>query len=310
MFVFSLSFSLVLLPSLAPSLTPSCLLLLLLLQVSEWRHRSSDIFSFRSKSVTIDFWDFSGDPDYHTIYSCFSCTKSLHLVVCNSQHLNRNDLIRWLADIQSTSVERIPVIVVFTHIDEFPSREQKDMFRRKTLQWLQYQERRFSTIARSYSFGAARSQTIKNLYGEELTTSCESLLVPKEPFEVQDAARDTIPLMPILHQVFFVSCPSGDGVSSLRKCLLKIVSGTIPPNLAGFSGFGMIGLEIPSVFLQVESLIRQLRGRFRSSRREGEQRPFYTMSELMYKKLKHPLKQMSLQEKDFFKALSFLHEVQ
>ena len=161
----SLPFSLP--PPFPPPLHPSLLLFLLLLppflQVSEWRHRSSDIFSFRSKWVTIDFWDFSGDPDYHTIYSCFPCSKSLHLVVCNSQNLNHNDLIRWLADIQSTSVERIPVIVVFTHMDEFSSREQKDVFRRRTLQWLQYQEKRFSMVSRSYSFGAARSQTIKNL---------------------------------------------------------------------------------------------------------------------------------------------------
>ena len=277
------------------------------LKVSEWRHRGSDFFSFKPKWITIDFWDFSGDPKYHSIYSCFKCSTSLHLVVCNSQLFERSNLVRWLSDIQATSIERIPVVIVFTHTDKFSSREQRDVFRRDVIQWLHEWEKNVLAKGRSHTF-ASIPQTVKNLYGEELTTSYESQ-PPKEPLEAQDSTPDDLPLLPAVHRVFFVNSFTGDGTSALRKCLVKIASGSLAPELARFSGFQMIGQDIPNVYFQVELLVRHLRAKFRSSRREGEQRPFYTVSELMHKKLKRPLNENGIQERDFTAALNFLHEV-
>ena len=226
---------------------------------------------------------------------------------------DRTKLIRWLSDIQSTSTERIPVILVFTHMDRFVSREQKDTFRRRTQQWLQHQEKQFRMMTRSYSFGAASSHSIRNLQGQELTNSCDSPLMldqlSREPSDFQVPAGDKVPLFPLIHQVFFINALAGDGMSPLRKSIIKIASGSLPPTLAGFSGFKMIGADVPTTFVQVEQILRQLRTKFRSSRREGEQRPFYTVSELLHKKLKRPLQEVGIKESEFSKALSFLHEV-
>ena len=281
---------------------------LLARQVSEWKHRGSDFFSFKSKLVTVDFWDFSGDPDYHIIYSCFKCSSSLHLVVCNAQLFEQPALLKWLAGIQATSSERIPVIIVFTHLDKFPSREQKDGFRREVIQWLHSWE---ATVQKGNHAPSAVPQGVKNLSGEDITSSFESQPASGATLlDNHETPGEYSPLFPFVHRVFFVNPVTGDGTGALRKCLVKIATGSLSQELAVFSGFQMIGRDIPSTYIHIEAIVRHLRDKFRSSRREGEQRPFYTISELVYKKLKRPLSEYKIEERDFTAALYFLHEVE
>ena len=65
----------------------------------EWKYKGGDLLSFRNKLLTFDVWDFSGDPEYRSVYSCFDCSNSLHLVVCKPTDSPR-ELVRWLSDIQ------------------------------------------------------------------------------------------------------------------------------------------------------------------------------------------------------------------
>ena len=65
----------------------------------EWKYKGGDLLSFRNKLLTFDVWDFRGDPEYRSVYSCFDCSNSLHLVVCKPTDSPR-ELVRWLSDIQ------------------------------------------------------------------------------------------------------------------------------------------------------------------------------------------------------------------
>ena len=69
------------------------------LQVTEWKYKGGDLLSFRNKMYTFDVWDFSGAADFRSIYSCFDCSNSLHIVVCRAAD-SAHDLARWLSDIQ------------------------------------------------------------------------------------------------------------------------------------------------------------------------------------------------------------------
>ena len=273
-------------------------------QVVEWKYRGADLFSFRNKKLTFDLWDFSGDPDYHCIYACFNCANSLHLVVWDVRQ-DRKELVRWLSDIQSTSVQRIPVIVVFTHMDTFKLREQKEEFKRRVIQWLDYHNSRFDSTNGAFSLMSSMSQTVRTLHGEEVLSSYEP---PPEAFNVQDVGGDTIPLMPLVIKAHFVSNMTGDGLPKLRKTLYKAATGSLTQGILNFPGFQMIGQEVPAVYANVESLIRQLRSTFRTSLKEGEQKAFYSIPELM-DKLQRPLKELNIEEKDFTAALVLMHEV-
>ena len=224
--------------------------------------------------------------------------------MCDSQK-DLSGLIRWLSDIQSTSVDRIPMIVVFTQIDKFKSREQRDQFKRKAVHWLEYNNKQCDSSVGTLSLLTSVTQSVKSLQGEEMLSSYDP---PQEAFELQELAGDTIPLMPLVLKVHFVSSMTGEGVANLKKNLYRTASATLHQNLPTSSGFQIIGQEIPTVYAQVEHLVRQLRQKFRNSKREGEQRPFYTASELMERLKKH-LHELKIKEGDFIAALKFMHEV-
>ena len=199
-------------------------------------------------------------------------------------------------------------MIVFTHWDEFSSREQKDVFRRDVIHWLTAWER--SVLKGHVHSLPTIPQSIKNINGEEINSSFESQQAKDTASpEDQESSSEDLPLLPIIHRIFFVNALTGDRMSELRKCLVKIASGSLAQELAKFSGFKLIGKEIPSVYHQVETMVRQLRERFRTSRREGEQRPFYTLSELINKKLKRSLSEGGVEEREFVAALKFLYEV-
>ena len=85
-------------------------------QVTEWKYKG-EMSVMRRRCVTFDMWDFTGDSRYRSIYPCFSCQTSVHLAVFSIEE-GTSEVIRWLSDIQSLSMERVPVIVVFTHMDK------------------------------------------------------------------------------------------------------------------------------------------------------------------------------------------------
>ena len=129
---------------------------------------------------------------------------------------------------------------------------------------------------------------------------------PQQAFDRQEYSGDNIPLMPlVLQNPHFVSCPGSEGISQLRKTLYRIGTGSFQTTL---SSLNIIGLEVPTVYNQIESLIRQLRGHLKDVKTEGEQKPFYTFGELQ-ERLRRPLKQLNIPGIDFVTALRFLHEV-
>ena len=303
-----------------PRLPPSLILLLLLsppspppLQIVEWKYKGSDLFSFRNKWFTFDLWDFSGDPDCHSIYSCFRLSSSLHLVVCSALDGLRQ-LTRWLSDIQAPAAERVPVIVVFTHMDGFRSREQSAEFKRKVTQWLDYVRKQAGDVGGGAfpMVSSSMHQNIRSLQGDEMVTSYSqhggSAQRIQEAFDMQDLCAEVVPLVPAILKVHFVNNITGDGVTSIRKHLYKFACGAVPPPLSFFRGFQILGQQIPSVYASVEHLVRQLRKRSRYGRREGEQRPFLTVPELRAR-LQRPLEEGRIGDEDFEAALHFLHEV-
>ena len=103
----------------------------------------------------------------------------------------------------------------------------------------------------------------------------------------------------------FVSCTGGEGISALRKVIYRIGTGGFRTTLPSLQS---IAMELPTVYTQIESLVRQLRTHLRSLRTDGEQKPFYTLSELK-DRLRRPLKQLSVTGMDFYAALRLLDEV-
>ena len=123
---------------------------------------------------------------------------------------------------------------------------------------------------------------------------------------LQECSGDIIPLMPaMLATPQFVSCTGGEGISSLRKVIYRIGTGGFRTTLPSLQS---IAMELPTIYTQIESLVRQLRTHLRSLRTDGEQKPFYTFSELK-DRLRRPLKQLSVTGMDFYAALRLLHEV-
>ena len=275
-------------------------------QVVEWRYRGGDLLAFRNKYYTLDLWDFSGDPDYRSIYSCFNCSNCLHLVVCNATQGTR-DLARWLSDIQAVSTERLAVIVVFTHMDKLHPRERKEEFRRQTTQWLDYHNNQGDSSNGAFSLMSSMSQSVRSLQGEDMLSSYEP---PQEVFDMQELCGEVIPLMPLVIKAHFVSSTTGENIPSLRKTLYRVASGAYHHHLVGgFHGFRLIGQLVPTVYCQVEYLMRQLRQRFHSSRREGEQKAFYSLTELQ-EKLRRQLSELRIDRTALVEGLKFLHEVQ
>lgn len=40
--------------------------------------------------------------------------------------------------LQSRSKQRVPVVVIFSHMDSFRTREQKEVFKKRMLNWISY----------------------------------------------------------------------------------------------------------------------------------------------------------------------------
>ena len=257
--------------------------------------------------MTFDIWDFSGSERYKFIYSCFKCQNSLHIAVFDID-TTCSEIIRWLSDIQSQSLQRVPLLVVFTHMDKVSPRESKEEIKRKRTEWLKYNLTINEKVDSSPAFALLTStmnQTVKSL--QDLPLERHSVYERlQQAFDVQEYSSDIIPLMPfMLGTPHFVSNSNNEGISQLKKVLYRIGTRsfrTTHPVLQS------IGIEVPTVYTQVESLVRQLRGHFRDVKTEGEQKAFYMFSELR-DRLRRPLKQLNITGADFLAALRFLHEV-
>ena len=150
------------------------------------------------------------------------------------------------------------------------------------------------------------TQAVKSLQDTSSHDRHSLYIPPQQAFDRQEYSGNNIPLMPlVLHSPSFVSSVANEGISQLRKTLYRIGTGSFQSNL---SSLNTIGLEVPSVYNQVVNLIKQLQGHLKTVKTEGEQKPFYTFSELQ-ERLRRPLKQLNITGDDFLAALRFLHEV-
>ncbi len=114
------------------------------LQIVEWKYRGGDLlFPFRNRWFTFDLWDFSGNPEYRCIYSCFNCFSSIHLVVASATRPH-DELVKWLSDIQAMSRHRVPVVIVFTHMDCLRTKEARDEFKRQRQRWIDHHNKKVS----------------------------------------------------------------------------------------------------------------------------------------------------------------------
>ena len=72
--------------------------------------------------------------------------------------------------------------------------------------------------------------------------------------------------------------------------------------------FNLIGQEVPTSYVNVEQLIRQLQLKVQQNPRDGERPAFYTLTDLKEGLSKH-LHDLNISDTTFFAALKFLHEV-
>jgi leucine-rich repeat kinase 1 len=274
------------------------------LEVTEWKYKGEVL---RRNQMTFDIWDFSGHSRYKYVYSCFQCSESLHIAVFNI-NTELSDMIQWLSDIQSFSSRRVPVLVVFTHMDMCPSRDAKETEKKKKLDWIKYNTAVNEKPDSSSAFtllASTMSQTVKSLqdlphdHRQSVTEKLQSML------ENQETIGELIPLMPlIIGDPLFVSNVNNENISQLKKNLYRIANRSFRTN---YPVLDHVGIEVPSVYIQIENLIRQLRGHLKSVKTEGEQKPFYRFSDLT-SRLRRPLKQLDITCADFQAALRFFHE--
>ena len=256
--------------------------------------------------MTFDLWDFSGHPDFKSVYSCFDCHSSLHIAVFSISE-ETDEIIRWLSDIQSLSpLHRVPVVLVFTNMDKFPTREEKERDKRLMTEWIKYNATINDKAETSPAFTLLSStMTVKSLQSDSIHDRLSLYEPPQLAFDMQKCSGNIIPIMPLVLETHFVSNVSGEGITSLRKHLHRIGCGSFRTTLPSLQN---ITVEIPTVYAQIESLIRQMRRRLQSLRNDGEQKPFYTVAELK-ERMRRPLKTMDVTGIDFHAALLYLHKV-
>ena len=72
--------------------------------------------------------------------------------------------------------------------------------------------------------------------------------------------------------------------------------------------FPLIFSPLLSLSLQVEDLIRQLRGHLKTVKTAGELKPFHSFTDIR-ERLRRPLKQLNITASDFLTVLRFMHKV-
>ena len=134
-------------------------------------------------------------------------------------------------------------------MDAFKSREQKDEFRRRAVQWLEINNKKFDSTNGAFSLVSSMSQSVRTLQGEDTLSSYEP---PLEPFDMQEVCGDPIPLVPLILKAHFVNNVTGEGVQSVKKTLYKLASGSLHQDVLNFPAFQMIGHEVPAVYINIE----------------------------------------------------------
>ena len=162
--------------------------------------------------------------------------------------------------------------------------------------------------------------------GDTLPSSYEP---PPEAFEIQELTKEDIPIMPLVVKTLFVSNTTGENLSNVRKLIYKVRGRqhafftTVPscrttnaqiassPQLTpspSIAHFNLIGQEVPTAYVHIEQLIRQLRFKVLQNPRDGERPAFYTLAELKEGASKH-LEDLNISETTLTAGLQFLHEV-
>lgn len=193
-------------------------------QVSEWNYKGDVL---RRNMTTFDLWDFSGSTQYNFIYSCFDCQDSLHVAVFDI-NTGYSEIIRWLSDAQSLTSQRIPMLIVFTHMDRLTSREAKEIEKKKRIDWIKYNlavnEKPDSSPAFTL-LASGMSQSVKSLQDIPHERYSFNERVQQVLEQQQEASEgDLIPLMPfIIGDPFFVNNVSSEGISNLKKVQSEMI---------------------------------------------------------------------------------------
>lgn len=159
----------------------------------------------------------------------------------------------------------------------------------------------------TFTLLSSTMQTVKSLQDTSTFDRHTLYNPPQQAFDRQEYSGNSIPLMPlVLQNPYFVSCSNNDGISQLRKTLYRIGTGSFQSSLPSLN---TIIIDVPNVYIHIINLIKQLQGHLKTVKTEGEQKPFYTFSELL-ERLRRPIKQLNITGEDFLAALRFLHKVE
>ena len=90
---------------------------------------------------------------------------------------------------------------------------------------------------------------------------------------------------------------------------MQIATGSFSPScLVLHPVLRLVRQDVPTAYVRLEHIIREMRTSLHMSGREGEQRPFYTL-EQFGEVLHKPMKEAKIRESDLIPGLRFLHNV-
>ena len=89
---------------------------------------------------------------------------------------------------------------------------------------------------------------------------------------------------------------------------MQVASGSFQTQLNSFTHSTLVVREVPFLYTQLESTLRQLRISHHDNHQEGQYHIFHTLEELE-ERLKVPLAQLKVTSADFKSAITFIHKV-
>ena len=284
-------------------------------QLTELRHKS--IILSRTKSCTLDLWDFSGSPKFCSVYSCFPlCHPCVHLLVFK-QGTPTSEIARWLCEIHATSAN-VQVVILFTQMDRLRGSKGEE-YRGEVERFLDVKASSGAQTNRSDDLGnfTVSVQTAPPI----LVTSLQEQGGREQPGSISgrergsEWERDTFlhAALANVKQLFFVSGTTGENVASVKKYLCKLATRPKVSQSCVAPGLHLIGQEVPHTYFRIEQQIREIRVKYRAKKKGGEgvglkAKPFWTFWEA--KRLVQPLlNEFGISDSDFKCVLRFLHEV-
>ena len=101
----------------------------------------------------------------------------------------------------------------------------------------------------------------------------------------------------------------GPSVVEFISLSMQIATGSFTPScLVLHPVLQLVRQDVPTAYVRLEQIIRDMRISLHKSGREGEQRPFYTL-EQFGEKMHQSMKEAKIRESDLIPGLRFLHNV-